>query len=220
MCRCIILLFAIVCICLSQTAPLIVTPETPSYGKSLSMELFGGTHLTLEHWMPYRGITLPACIWGGGGRIKYQPLRHVILSLSGGYDYARYLAFFSQQFIIPPDIHLTYVDIDVQMAYTSRISADVDYHLGAGMGVSYMRLQEVYVDYYTDVTYDSTVTNINLRPVVSTGVKIKITDRLFSQLQVNCHIYQIFVSGEENIHMNDILPSISLGFGYMVIKQR
>ncbi len=183
------------------------------------MELFGGTHLTLEHWMPYRGITLPVCIWGGGGRIRYQPLRHVMLSLSGSYDYARNLAFFSQQFIFPPVIHLTFMNIDVQMAYTYRMSNVFDYHLGAGMGVSYMRLKEVYVDYYTDATYDSLVTNISLRPVVSTGMKIKIAERLYSQLQVNCHIYQVFIAGEEHMHVNDILPSMSLGMGCILIKK-
>ncbi|UCC11248.1 MAG: hypothetical protein JSW02_07790 [candidate division WOR-3 bacterium] len=114
---------------------------------------------------------------------------------------------------------MTYMDISVQMAYTSSLSADVEYHLGAGMGVSYMRLQEVYVDYYSDATYDSLVTNISLRPVVSTGVKIKITDRLYSQLQVNCHIYQVFISGEEHMHMSDILPSMSLGLGYIFMKK-
>ena len=77
-----------------------------------------------------------------------------MLFLSGSYDYATDLAFFSLCFSDPSYLHLTYMDSDVQIAYTGRISAGVDYHVGAGMAVSYMRLHEVYVDYYTDATYD------------------------------------------------------------------
>jgi hypothetical protein len=215
--KCIILLVAGVVLCLGQTAPLIIGSETASCNKSLSVELFGGTHLTLEHWMSYRGITLPVCIWGGGGCIRYQPLRHVMLSLSGSYDHARNLAFMRLNFSYPWYLHLTYIETDIQLAYTDVTSASTVYYMGVGMGVSYMRLQEVYVD-YTDATSDSLVTNISLSPVVSLGLKIRIADRLYSHLQANCHVGQIFILGEEHMHMGDILPSVSLGLGYTFIK--
>lgn len=200
-------------LCFSQTAQLGAAHHTHRNfcNKSMSIEILGGAHFTLEHEMGFIGIWLPIYMAQGGGRIAYQPTSNVVLSLLGSYCHARDLNFKWASPFPFPVLKFTFIDADFLISYTNRITKNLSYLIGSGIDVSYIR---VFADDTTEANNDTTVSSTYLRPLLSGGLKFNISDPLYLQVQAKSSFYHFLKTGAENIHLGNILPSVSLSIGY------
>lgn len=203
------LLFATLCFSQSKRPGVEERTHTDSFDKSISLEVFVGTHLTSEHEMS--GVMLPDYMLLGGLRIRYQPSRCIVFSCAGSYSHASNLDFIWGSPVAPPVKNLTYTYVDFQVAYTNKIAGNLNFLLGTGLDISHLRLL---LDDTTASNNDATVSSTYLRPLVSGGLRFHISHSLYSQIQAKCCFYHLLKTGDEHIHLADISPSVSLGIGY------
>lgn len=201
-------------LCVSQGAQSELEQPTQenSVDKNISLEIFAGAHFTLGHQMGFRAMKLPDYMILGGLQIAYPPSRHIVLSLAGSYSHAGDLEFTWVSPFLPPVMEFTYTCADFQVSYTNRIGGKLSYLIGTGINVSHIK---VFQDDTTTSNSDVTVSSTYLKPLVNSGLNFDISRHLYSQIRMKCCFYYLFKTGQEGTDLGDILPSMSVGMGYM-----